>query len=284
MTITRWLSRFFFRSREAVKFISFPKTGNTWIRVLLGRYFQLLWSLDELMLLEEAEREIFAAHRTPALDVSHGVLEWTCQTANDLTYANSVQPYVDVPVVVLTRHPLDTLLSLYMHNKYQAQAGLNGRLVGSFADFVNNSVMGLDKFIRFHNLWIGKPHLMIARYEDMRADTEQESIRMLKFIGAPLDRSVLRNAIEYASFESMKAMERSKEVPRYKSSGFQIFATGNRQEPNAYHVREGRIGGFREHLTVGQEAEFLARIRRDLSRAFGYGNTAAVRDVEKLTN
>jgi hypothetical protein len=243
--------------------------------VLLGRYFQLLWSLDKLLLLEEAEKEIFAAHRVPALDISHGALEWSSQKANDLTYANLVQPYVDVPVVVLTRHPLDTLLSFYMQVKYRAGHKGQDRIV-TLADMIKDPVFGLDKFIKFHNLWIGKPRLCIVRYEDLRANVEQQCVQLLKFIGAPVDQTVLRKAIEYASFENMSRMERSDNVPRYSASGLSIFATGSRNNPNAYHVREGRTGGYRDHLTPSECAAFLDRIVRELAPVYGYGEGAII--------
>lgn len=267
--------RKFVRSHEVVKVISFPKTGSTWLRVLLGRYFQLLWSLDELVLLEEteAEKAIFAAHQVPAIGVSHGALEWSQQTANDLTYASVVEPYADIPVIVLTRHPLDTLLSLYMQRKYRS-ATQAGTQIGSLSEFIGDPVMGLDKFIRLHNLWIGKPSLLIVRYEDLRADTAEQILRLLNFVGAPIDNAALSKAVEFASFNNMKSMEQSDKAPHYKSSGFNIFATGDRTNPNAYHVREGRIGGYRDHLTAWETANFVDRITRELSPAYGYARSA----------
>ncbi len=267
----------------AAKFISYPKTGNTWVRLLLGRYFQLLWSLDELLLLEETEREkaIFAVHGVPTVDLSHGVLEWMTQTASDLTYDQVVRPYVNIPVIVLTRHPLDTLLSKYMQVKYRSGHEGKDHIV-TFADLVDEPVMGLDKFIRFHNLWVGKRRLCIARYEDLRADTEKECVRVLEFIGGPVDRGVLRQAIDYASFDNMKAMERDNRAPCYKTSGYDIFATGDRNNPNAYHVREGRIGGYREHLTPGECAAFLERIARELSPVYGYREAAGAAVTDKI--
>ena len=55
----RWHFHRNFRSpSKAVKFISYPKTGSTWLRLLLGRYFQLLWSLDDVFLLEGTEHHV----------------------------------------------------------------------------------------------------------------------------------------------------------------------------------------------------------------------------------
>jgi len=275
MTMARWLPWNLMRSQRLVKFISYPKTGNTWVRVLLGRYFQILWSLDKLILLEDVDREIFEAHRVAALDVSHGALEWTAQTADNLTFANVVAPHADIPVIMLARHPLDTLLSFYMQIKYRPGYEDNDR-VHTFADMVDDPVFGLDKFIKFHNLWIGKPQLCIVRYEDLRADTERQCQWMLEFIGAPLDRAALATAIEYASFESMKRMERGSSAPRYRASGFNIFATGSRDNPNAYHVREGRVGGYRDHLSVDDCARFQERISRQLDPVYGYGSPTEV--------
>jgi hypothetical protein len=34
-------------------------------------------------------------------------------------------------------------------------------------------------------------------------------------------------------------------VPRYRSSGYEIFAGGSRDSPEAFHVRKGMVAGYR---------------------------------------
>lgn len=269
-------SRLLFKRKrvpDLINFLSFPKTGSTWVRVLLGRYFQSLWSLDHLILLEatDSERKIFASRRIPAMKVGHGPLVWVAQTAEDLTYSNVVEPYAGGPVVVITRHPLDALLSLKMQLTYR-NSDRQRSVPSEFADFVNDPVLGLSKFIKFHNLVLNMPHLFVLRYEEMLANIEREIERVLRFVSAPVDSKIVADAAAYASFDNMKRLELSGQAPRYKSSGFEIFATGDRSNPDAYHVREGRVGGYREHLTPEQCAAFLQRIQAELSPVYGYSS------------
>ncbi len=161
-----------------------------------------------------------------------------------------------------------------MHNKYQAGTEPKSH-IANFADLVNDPVMGLDKFIRFHNLWVAKPMLLIIWYKDLRANTEQEIMRLLKFIDGPLDRAALKKAVQFSSFDNMKSLELNDNAPRYKSSGFKIFSTGDRQNPNAYHLRQGLVGGYADHLTAEQSALFVDRIRRQLSPVYGYSGILA---------
>ena len=69
-------------------------------------------------------------------------------------------------------------------------------------------------------------------------------------------------------------------MPHYGASGYSIFATGPRENPDAYHVREGKIGGYRDHLTPGECAAFQDRITHELAPVYGYGRSAeaAIKD------
>lgn len=265
---SRWRSN---AKSEIVNMISFPKTGSTWVRVLLGRYFQLLWSLDELVLLEatEVETALFARRGLPPIKVSHGPLLWSDQTADDLVVSNVVEPYANNPLVVITRHPLDALVSLKMQMAFR-QRDERTPVCMEFADFVRDPTFGLNKFIKFHNLLLDVPNRHILRYEDIREKPELAMSRLLNFLNIPVKPAVLAQAIEFASFDNMRRMELSDTTPRYKSSGLPIFATGDRSNPNALHVREGLISGYRRYLTSAECEEFLNRVDDELSPAYGY--------------
>lgn len=244
-------------------FPSYPKTGNTWVRLMLGKYLQLKFGLPELPLLEgdDGEAATFAPHYLPRMTVSHGPLTWDTQTAGDLTDANTTQPYRYGPSVLIVRHPLDAILSNFMG------AGISGA-PPVFADFVRDPVFGLTKFIQFHNLWApfvarGSTHMI--RYEDLKCDATGELVRLLRYLNIEHDPITAAQAVAFASFDSMRAMESGGNAPRYKSSGLPIFAAGDRR-----HVREGKVGGYAAHLNAADISLFTAQIERDLDPVFGY--------------
>jgi hypothetical protein len=256
-----------------VWFIGYPKTGNTWLRFLLGCYVQERQGLPAPPLFDEFDR-LGRARRlgdVPRMSFTHEPLEWSRQTAADLTADNVLEPFAGKRVVLLVRHPLDALVSHWHQFRTRAQARYEGDLVA----FLDSPVHGLDKLLRFYSLW--EPavrrgeRVLVVRYEDLRAQPDEQAQRVLSFIGVePIDVGALAKAIERSSFSSMQAMERSGHEPRYASSGLGIFATGDRSDPNAFHVRRGAIGGYRDELPAEAAAAYERRVAAAMSDGYGY--------------
>lgn len=259
---------------NSIQVIGYPKTGNTWFRFLVGRYLQSLARTDELILLEGTAEEaaLLGAIGCPPISVTHGNLKWNTQTAADLTEANSVGPYVVTSqVVLICRHPLDALLSHYMHNKNQAGAEVRTQYE-SFDAFINSPVHGLEKFCRYYSLWaeaLRSALAFLVRYEDLKRDPLGTVTAVLDYLSLPVEPHHLREAAEFASFDNMKRIEASN-APSFKSSGFRVFATGDKNNPDAFHVRRGLVGGYREHLTQSQIVHYTQFIHERLPEIFRY--------------
>src|SRR5262249_44540364 len=152
-----------------------PKVGNTWLRVTLGRYVQKLAGLPDLPLFEpgDSQRLSKAVGSAGAGYFTHAPLEWTTQTASELSYENVVRPFREQKVILLVRHPLDAVVSHYMHKSYKIEGGR--RFTGSLDDFVEDQILGLDKLLRFYEIWRGGRGevraCLLWRYEDARRDS-----------------------------------------------------------------------------------------------------------------
>ena len=263
-----------YRSTD-VFFLGYPKTGNTWTRVLIGRYCQLLVGLDRLPLFDYYDR-LGRCERVkggPAMHFTHNPLEWTKQTSADLNFYNVVEPFYRKKVVLIARHPLDSLVSSWhqaIHRSMEYQ--------GDLKSFIEHPVWGLEKFIRFYNLWaeqrVNVPEIALLRYEDLRRDAFGRLKAVIEFLGMEIEEELVCKAVEFSSFESMRKME-EKGVPlRYKSSGLDIFATGDKKNPNAFHVRKGDIGGYRKLLEPEAITKFEKQIIQELDGWYGYGHSA----------
>jgi hypothetical protein len=182
-----------------------------------------------------------------------------------------IERFSPAPVALIVRHPLDALVSLWMQQRHRTATGYDG----DFAAFARDPVFGLDKALRFHALWAGergRPRgLHLVRYEDLRADAAGGLRAILDFAGIPIDEAAVAHAVEASSFASMRRLEEAGAGPRYRSSGASVFATGDQGEPNAFHVRRGEVGGYREHLTAEDATEFEAAIAEHMSPWYGYG-------------
>ena len=274
IALQRWL-----RGREQYRtlkkadcvVVSFGKSGRTWLRVLLSRFYQVrhglaetyLISFSNLHLAEPAIPKIFFTHDNYLKDYSR----------NGDTKAD----YRGKKVVLLVRHPADVAVSQYHqwrhrmrpHKKALNRYPSHGEEVEIF-DFVARRDAGIAKVIDFLNAWARQfprlPDLMVLRYEDLRADPEATLSRLLAFIGTPGSEAEVREAVAFASFENMKRLE-SGDAFRLRGGR---FAPRDRGNPESYKVRRGKVGGYRDYFSDEQVAEIDALVDAGLSPVFGY--------------
>jgi len=81
---------------------------------------------------------------------------------------------------------------------------------------------------------------------------------------------LISQSVEFASFENMRNLEAAGESIKYKSSNATVFATGDRQNPEAFHLRKGKVGGYRDYLSPEKAEAYLSRIQQELSVWYGY--------------
>lgn len=262
------------RVHPARHIIGYPKTGNTWLRFLLGRYFQLLSQRKDLLLLEGTEEEgtAFRSLGLSSIRLSHGPLTWESQTAADLTRDLAVLPFLgNEPPIVLIRHPLDALLSFYLHSNHQKGHEKRKRYP-NLAAFIDDPTHGLKKYCHFYSLWapsLSNGGALVIRYEDMKRGTQEAMLSLLRKAQLPIVSAALDDAIRFASFENMKNVERTA-APSYKASGLNVFATGDVTDPMAFHIRTGLVGGHRQHLSADDVLAYEEYIAAHLPSEFGY--------------
>ena len=164
--------------------VSFGKSGRTWLRVMLSRFYQLQprpvgASPDRLRQSPSAQCRDSRRSSSP-----------TTTTQGLYRHGDSKIDYAGRKVVLLVRHPADVAVSQYhqwRHRMRPNKAVLNAypdqeQEVGMF-EFVVPSAAGLAKVIDFMNGWAGEVarsgDLLVVRYEDMRrapgADAEPRS-------------------------------------------------------------------------------------------------------------
>jgi len=260
------------RRRDFVA-VGFPKTGNTWTRIMLGRYVQQVHGLEDVPLFDSNEMtELSRSGYRGATGVfTHHPLTWEMQVARDLSFDNVISSFLDKRVIFLTRHPLDTLVSHFMHAKFKVPSA---PYPGTLAEFIIDPVYGLDKLFRFYEVWASHhadvSEFFLWRYEDVRRDQEGQLKRLLAFLGEEVNEVAMRDAIQFSSFENLKAMESSGKKFVYKSSGFDAFGEGPRDDPNAFHIRKGQVGGYRDELPAELVAKLEQRVKSEMPTFFGY--------------
>jgi hypothetical protein len=273
---------------------SIPKSGRTWLRVLIQAY--RTGGLPERFRWKGGGQSL----PPPAVYFTHE--RWTHRTTRSLKELLVRLPLVPAdllrhkPVMLLARDPRDVIVSLYFaetRRQPRLTAGwrrqqwplfrvldaafrrLSGRgfFAGTMSDFIRSPRFGIRAIVDTMNEWLRQlsafPQFRLLRYEDLRADTAGQLREALRFMGvAPLDEEALARAVAFASFENMRRLEASGRFP-------ESLRAADPADPDSFKVRRGKIGGYQDYLSSADIACLEAEIAR-LDRRFGYDRPAAV--------
>ena len=227
--------------RSDYVFVTCPKSGRTWLRVMLSRLLQRRHNIpDDAIVGSSAFNRnypllpnIFFTHDS---FISH-------YTGN----RTDKRDYYGKRIVLLVRDPRDIAVSAYFQWKYRMDKQKKATHVAFFEerdvtvfDFAMHPQGSLRRTINLMNSWhnalTDADDLMIVRYEDLRSDPVTWFKRIATFINlAPTDEEI-RDAVEYSSLENMKKMERENTF----GSGGRRFGSGKHGSSDAYKVRRAR--------------------------------------------
>lgn len=248
-----------------VVFISFPKSGRTFVRTQLARLFQRQYGIDERELLSfEILRR--APPEVPRIAFTHG--GDAMRRPDQIRFDRRV--FAGRKIVLLARHPGDIAVSRYFHLKHRSSNPGRQQLAAQPLDeFVWTKRGGIPSIVRYLNLWAGEARergdLLILRYEDFVDQPEQTLGRLAQFVGLSSSEADIRDAVQFARFDNLKAKERE----GYFSSG--RMGPGRSGDESSYKVRSGRSGGFRAKLDEPGRERVIAYVGDHLDPMFGYG-------------
>ncbi len=252
-------------------FASYGKSGRTWLRVMLSRYYQLAYKLPERILMGfDNFHKINSA--VPRIFFTHD--NYLRSYTGNL---DSKKDFYDKKVVLLVRRPQDVAVSQFFQWKYRMRPNkmaMNryppaGSDISVF-DFVMNPDCGLPRIIAFMNLWASElpkiENLLLVRYEDMRAEPEKQLGRIVEFLGMQPDEGLLKDTVEFSSVENLRKLEQENYFWR---SGSRVKAR-DPSNPHSYKVRRAKVGGYRDYFDDDQVARIDRLVSAELSDVFGY--------------
>jgi hypothetical protein len=264
-------------------FASYGKSGRTWVRVMISRYYQLVYKLPDNILmgfdnyhrLNSEIPRIFFTHDNYLRGYTGNV--------------DSKKDFYDKKTVLLVRKPQDVAVSQFFQWKYRmrpAKKAMNKYPAHeaeiSVYDFVKDDNQGLSHIIEFMNVWARElpriKELLVVRYEDLRAYPEREMARIVEFLGMEPDEALLRDTVEFASVENMRQKEQENYFWR---SGSRVKAK-DVNDPNTYKVRKAKVGGYRDYFDDDQVAELDAMVDSRLLPVFGYTSAESGEKMEEV--
>ncbi len=261
--------------------VSFGKSGRTWLRVLISRFYQIRYGLrpsvmigfDNLHRRNAAIPRIFFTHDNYLRDY----------TGN----RHDKSDFYDRRVVLLARDPRDVAVSQFFQWKFRmrpAKKVLNDYPTEDVDIFrFVMSPAGLPRVVDFLNGWAREmpriPAFLLLRYEDLRADTAGELARVLEFVGEKPTAGELADCVAFASVENMRKLE-EKQV--FWLAGSRLRPK-DRSNPNSYKVRRAKVGGWRDYFDDEQVAAIDAFVAERLDPVFGYRATTGTTTADVAT-
>jgi aryl sulfotransferase len=269
---------------------SYPKSGNTWLRIFLNNYWcnsDLPAQINHLIGGPMASaRNVFdestgveASDLTPEeIDcyrprvyehLSKNCQEPLFMKVHDAFTRNAKhQPIFSkaamAGVIYIIRNPLDVLVS-YAHHSNQSPATMIEALCErDYAILEEPQKLHIQfrqrllSWSRHVESWVDEPNLniLVIRYEDMTLEPVATFTKVVDFVGLEVDVNRIAKAINFSRFDQLQAQETE-------------FGFREKMQVAKSFFRKGKIGSWREVLTESQVSHVVAAHRAVMQR-FGY--------------
>ena len=269
--------------------VAHQKSGNTWLRTMISRYFQVKYGLPSDLIAKSDELH----RRRPAIPpifCTNGHYSYQSIIAEALDKDPGDPILRRKPVLFISRHPGDLAVSWYFQFT-KRQSAAKQELINHFIDhpinrhtvemwdFVRHSDIGLPCLIEFLNTWHRNLQELeggtTIRYEDLRAEPGTTLKQVVQLMGDDFSDAEIDEAVQFGSFDNLRQME-SKGF--FRQGGMKLR---NPDDPTTFKVRRGKVGGYRDYFTPEQAAELEQLVRERLNPVFGYAPSAT--DAEPVS-
>src|SRR5436190_8259664 len=269
---SRWTRRnFSSRARELsggeAIILSVPKSGRTWLRAFLCAYFCKRFGLEFTLRPDRYDEQ-----RIPRVIFSHDVFEHRTKGDRwDRLRGKYLVPRRELnraKIILLARDPRDCFVSLYLQlTRRDPNAPIELRQKTA-SEMLRDRRFGIHAIINAMNDWInefsGRDNFSLVRYEAMRASPAKHFRDLFTVLGeSSAEANIFQGALEFSRFENMQKLEAA---GAFDSN---ILHPGDVRDPESFKVRRGKVGGYREYLSI-QDQEYAANELAKLDPRFGY--------------
>lgn len=238
--------------------LSYPKSGRTWLRTMLGTMASSQFELDvqnpmEVQNFWKLSREI------PNIGITH-------DGSPNFQYGYEVETdksrYRSKKVLLLTRDPRDVLVSYYFDAKNRMKV-----IDCDISTYIREEKGSIDAIVAYYNAWaqartIPRDFLSVS-YGDMHRDPKKVVRDCAAFLGLPApSEELLDLVVEKASFSSMRNAELNDRF------NHQRLRPADPQNPESFKVRRGKMGGYVDYLSRDDIAYVDDYIDRNLDPFF----------------
>ena len=212
--------------------VSYPKSGRTWLRVML----------DDLGI------EAVYTHDGSSFE---GHLSVANLDSDKTKFEAGL-------VLLMVRDPRDVVISGY----FQVVRRLHLQTADSMSisDFIRNPRYGIEKSVRFNLDWFAvapeMADLAIVRYEDLHKNTTRVLSAIVRFARAEAATDIVGDVAFQRSFAHMQQLE---SIGGFEARYGNALTPADLADPESYKVRRGIVGGYVDYLST-RDQNFCNRI------------------------
>ena len=256
--------------------VSFPKSGRTWLNLMLGKFFEQHLGLNNLhpdSLFNLKLFYDFFPTKIPLLLFTHDNNKNFYLPPEKLK--SKVSKYKKSKVIFLARDPRDVLISSYFEKTKRIKLGnrQNGfwkAFKGSISDYVYEKNGGFDTILAFYNLWYKNKNIpknfMLLKYEDLHKNAASQLIKVLNFIEIEnIEQKNVETSVQYTLFDNMQKIEQNFEIKSDR------LKPADKNDKDTYKTRKGKIGGYINYFSKEEIKYLTDKMNNELSPFFGYG-------------
>ena len=217
---------------DDVFIVSYPKSGNTWLRFLLANLVKLPVEEIDFHTVHKYIPEVGEEENDSVKRIRPRIMK---------SHACKVNEYPRV--IYLIRDGRDVYVSYYFHRLNQLSPDT------TFKKFLERQDHYPSTWGEHVESWLFRgynPNLLMVRYEDLHRDSLNQLKRIVGFIGLELTEKQLKIAIEKSKFEEMRRIELEK-GRKFKVKGPDVF------------IRSGRPGDWKKYFGIKEKKIFKLR-------------------------
>lgn len=264
---------------------SYPKSGNTWVRIFLENLFRDATrpvSINELNVVGFGDAHIplyeqiggrpVSSLDDPAIHALREPLqrhlanrpETSIVKTHNILATHDGRPLIHLEhsmgAIYIARNVFDVTVSLARHYNL----GIADAVEAICSPAMRTPTTGaavfqvLGRWCDHYRSWTSVPGFepLVLRYEDMKAKPLKAFQKVVRFLKLPTGPDRVARAVRFSSFDEVARQERA--------GGFK-----ERVRPDQVFFHSGRVGGWRQHLSAGQ-VERLIEVHGEALRELGY--------------
>ena len=229
--------------------VSYPKSGNTWMRFLLANYIS-----GGRVDLSQTDRLV------PDIEYNPQDIIETLKPRIIKTHYPFTEKYKRV--VYIVRDGRDVAVSYFHHLKKFRQLEADTSFSDYLGNFIEGKVGPFGDWGAHVDGWLdGAKDMLLIRYEDMLAEAPKVLESVVRYCELKVDEKQIIDSVSACSLIELREIEKRQ---------FNDIKVLSNSDPSAYFFRKGISGDWKNYFSVIDERKFLAAFSGAMSRV-GYG-------------